>query len=280
MINIEFTPPELNGPEGTLQVISNINEQTPLFVTFKTISGNVLWSSKLNTNMFTRYGAISNTTMTINDSFGNVLTKWIWDPIQHGDLSHKIFKLWALKNRGANGIAIGTHNGMSGEWVNPVVNGELKATLVEPSDTQFKELKYFYGNLGWVSLVKEIVTKDGNDVTFYERGDGFTNSINKKIIQDHIKNTDIVEKRTKSKLINQLIIESSINGPIKWIHIDVEGLDGELVYAIEDDLLPKLLIFESLHMDDEYKTNIKNYLENKGYDVQHSGWNTICLKHE
>jgi hypothetical protein len=280
MINFIFTPPEINEPEGTVEVLIKTIKNSPLFVTFKTLSGNVLWSSKLNSNMFTRYGAISNTTISVVDNFGNTLTKWTWDPIQHGDLSHKIFKLWAINNRGSNGIAIGTHNGMSGEWVNPVVNGELKATLVEPSDIQYKELNSFYNKMGWVSLIKEIITKDGKDVLFYEGGDGFTNSIDKEIIEKHVNESEIIERFTNSKSINDLIIESSVNGKIKWIHIDVEGLDGDLVYAIKDELLPELLLFESLHMSDEYKRDISNYLTKKGYKVQHSGWNTICLKNE
>jgi hypothetical protein len=280
MINFIFTPPEINKPEGTVEVLIKTIKNSPLFVTFKTLSGNVLWSSKLNSNMFTRYGAISNTTISVVDNFGNTLTKWTWDPIQHGDLSHKIFKLWAINNRGSNGIAIGTHNGMSGEWVNPVVNGELKATLVEPSDIQYKELNSFYNKMGWVSLIKEIITKDGKDVLFYEGGDGFTNSIDKEIIEKHVNESEIIERFTNSKSINDLIIESSVNGKIKWIHIDVEGLDGDLVYAIKDELLPELLLFESLHMSDEYKRDISNYLTKKGYKVQHSGWNTTCLKNE
>lgn len=282
MIDIKFTPPEIHGPEGTVKVsVSNnmINDkQIELFVTFKTLSGEVLWSSKLSTNMFTRYGSISNTNMTVVDNLGNKLLDWVWDPFQHGDLSHKLFKIWALNNRGSNGIAIGTHNGMSGEWVNPVVNGELKATLVEPSDIQYKELYSFYNKMGWVTLLKEVITKDGNDVIFYEGGDGLTNTIKKQHIELYIEDEDIIENKLSSKSINDLIKESSVNGEVKWIHIDVEGLDGDLVYSIEDHLLPKLLVFESLHMDDEYKRNITNYLQNKGYHVQHPGWNTICIR--
>lgn len=282
MIDIKFTPPEMHGPEGTIEVsVSNniINDkQMPLFVTFKTLSGEVLWYSKLNTNMFTRYGSICNTTMTVVDSLGNKLVDWTWDPLQHGDLSNKLFKIWALNNRGSNGIAIGTHNGMSGEWVNPVVNGELKAILVEPSDIQYNKLNSFYNKMGWVTLIKEVITKDGNDVIFYEGGDGLTNTIKKHHIELYVEDDDIIENKLSSKSINDLIKESSVNGDVKWIHIDVEGLDGDLVYSIEDYLLPELLIFESLHMDDDYKTNITNYLQNKGYYVQHPGWNTICIR--
>jgi hypothetical protein len=88
----------------------------------------------------------------------------------------------------------------------------------------------------------------------------------------------IRETVKSSKSVNNLIIESCESGKVKWIHIDVEGMDGELIYAIREDLLPDLLLFESLHMQEEYYNNLKIYLEDKGYKVTKSGWNTICTK--
>lgn len=55
-------------------------------------------------------------------------------------------------------------------------------------------------------------------------------------------------------------------------------MDGELIYAINDELLPELLLFESLHMDNQYYDNLCSYLTNKGYSITKSGWNTICTK--
>ena len=55
-------------------------------------------------------------------------------------------------------------------------------------------------------------------------------------------------------------------------------MDCELIYAINDDLLPELLLFESLHMENEYYDNLCNHLTNKGYSITKSGWNTICIK--
>ena len=115
-------------------------------------------------------------------------------------------------------------------------------------------------------------------LTPYEGGNGFTNSLSNKIIEQYV-NIDLINSSIKkSKSINDLIIESSERGRVKWLHIDVEGLDGELIYAIKDDLLPELLLFESLHMENEYYDNLCNYLINKGYSITKSGWNTICLK--
>ena len=50
------------------------------------------------------------------------------------------------------------------------------------------------------------------------------------------------------------------------------------VYSINDNLLPDLLLFESLHMDDDYYNKLSNHLINKGYSITKSGWNTICKK--
>jgi hypothetical protein len=150
--------------------------------------------------------------------------------------------------------------------------------LVEASDIQFKDLLKYYNDKKWINCVQSLITTDGNDVVFYEGGNGFTNSLSKNIIEKHINVKQITTTLKPSKSINDLIIESSEQGKVKWLHIDVEGMDGDLIYAINDDLLPELLLFESLHMENEYYDNLCNYLINKGYSITKSGWNTICIK--
>jgi hypothetical protein len=218
------------------------------------------------------------TSVEIIDSLGNKLFDWDWDPFIHGDYAHQYFEIWSLNNVGSNGIVIGTHNGMTGEWVGPIIKGRLKATLVEASEPQFIDLLKFYNGKSWVNCRKELITSDGSDVIFYEGGEGFTNSISKNIIQKYVDELSITSNLKQSKSINDLIAESSEKDIIKWLHIDVEGMDGELIYAIHDNLLPELLLFESLHMDNQYYLDICNYLKNKGYLVTRSGWNTICIK--
>ena len=218
------------------------------------------------------------TTLEIIDSLGNKLLDWKWDPFINGDYAHQYFEIWSLNNIGSNGIAIGTHNGMTGEWVGPINKGILKGTLVEASDNQYNDLFRFYNGKTWVTCLKSLITTNGDDVIFYEGGNGFTNSLSNKIIEQYV-NIDLISSSIKkSKSINDLIVESSERGRIKWLHIDVEGMDGELIYAIKDDLLPELLLFESLHMENEYYDNLCNHLINKGYSITNSGWNTICLK--
>ena len=285
MISFEYTRPNEIHSEGNTKITVDYNTSTyydekqfPLHLIYKTLMGEVAWSIELFPGWFSEYSLISNTTIEIIDSLGNQLFEWKWDPFIHGDYAHQYFEIWALNNRGSNGIAIGTHNGMTGEWVGPVNKGLLKSTLVEASDIQFKDLVKYYKDKKWINCIQSLITTDGNDIIFYEGGNGFTNSLSKDIIEKHINVEEIITTIKPSKSINDLIIESSERGKVKWLHIDVEGMDGELIYAINDDLLPELLLFESLHMENEYYDNLCSYLTNKGYSITKSGWNTICIK--
>jgi hypothetical protein len=285
MIIFDFIKPSDENPEGRFKIsvdpISSeyySKEQFPLRLIHKTLMGEVEWSSDLYPGWFSEYLMNTYTSVEIIDSLGNKLFNWNWDPFIHGDYAHQYFEIWSLNNVGSNGIVIGTHNGMTGEWVGPIIKGRLKATLVEASEPQFVDLLKFYNGKSWVNCRKELITSDGSDVIFYEGGEGFTNSISKNIIQKYVDELSITSNLKQSKSINDLIVESSEKGIIKWLHIDVEGMDGELIYAIHDNLLPELLLFESLHMDNRYYLDICNYLKNKGYLVTRSGWNTICIK--
>jgi hypothetical protein len=285
MIIFEFTKPDNIHSEGNIKISIDHNtityydeKQFPLHLTHKTLMGEVAWSTELHSGWFSEYSMISNTTVEIIDSLGNKLFEWEWDPFIHGDYAHQYFEIWSLNNRGSNGIAIGTHNGMTGEWVGPVNKGLLKATLVEASDIQFKDLLKYYKGKKWINCIQSLITTDGNDVVFYEGGNGFTNSLSKNTIEKHINTEQITSRIKSSESINNLIIKSSERGKVKWLHIDVEGMDGELIYAINHDLLPELLLFESLHMENKYYDNLCSYLTNKGYLITKSGWNTICIK--
>ena len=285
MINFNFKNPDNSNPEGDITISVDYNaynyyseKQFPLHLMHKTLMGEVAWSAELYPGWYSSYGMNTHTTIEIIDSLGNRLFEWKWNPFVHGDYAHQYFEIWSLNNRGSNGIAIGTHNGMTGEWVGPVSKGLLNATLVEASEPQFTDLIKFYKDKKWINCIKSLITKDGADVIFYEGGAGFTNTTNENLILKYVDSQYINKTEKKSKSINDLIIESSERERVRWIHIDVEGLDGELVYSINDDLLPDLLLFESLHMEEEYYNNLSQYLVEKGYSVTKSGWNTICTK--
>lgn len=90
----------------------------------------------------------------------------------------------------------------------------------------------------------------------------------------------VTQVKKSSKSINDLIIECSEHDTIKWIHMDVEGLDGELIFAIKPELLPDLLLFESLHIENNFYNVLCDYLSKHNYKTIKSGWNTICIKNK
>ena len=286
MIDFKFESPNDKDSEGSIYVsLNNGSEnyydknQLPLHFMVKSLNGSVIWHSELYPGWWSLFTEISCTNVEIIDSLGNQILNWEWRPFVNGDLCHQKFYIWSLKNRGSNGIAIGTHNGLTGEWVIPVNKGLLKATLVEASEPQFKDLEKFYVGKKWVNCRQELVSKDGGEVTFYEGlTNGQTNSISRNTIRKHLDGNLIIPSLRPSISINELISDVSKNGEVKWLHLDLEGMDGEIIYSINKNLLPEVLIFESLHLTTEYYKNLCDYLQNQNYDVVKSNWNTICTK--
>lgn len=287
MIHFDFKRPNNEIPEGNITVKIDENsyeffdkKQFPLRLMHKTLSGEVMWNTDLYPGWFSSYDMNTYSTVEIIDSIGNKLFEWEWNPFIHGDYAHQFFEIWSLNNIGSNGIAIGTHNGMTGEWVGPVNKGIVKATLVEASDIQFKDLMRHYDKKTWVTCLQSLITKNGGEVEFWEGDNGFTNSLSYDVISNYVSESSIRKVTKSSKSINDLIVECSEKGKVDWIHMDVEGLDGELIYGISPDLLPKLLIFESLHIPDDYYLNLNNYLSQNNYKIIKSGWNTLCVKNK
>ena len=279
---IHFSHPTDENPYGilsaTIESIDTSIYTLPLSFEVKNcVDGQIKWSiSDMYEGHWFKYLEPCNSIATIKDKNNKIVDTWEWDTILHGDLSHKHFLDWCLKNKGSKGIAIGTHDGSTGEWVIPVRDGIIEAFLVEASDKQFEELSKNYSNINNSHLIKSLITKDGLDCTFFESPEGFTNSIDKEHIAKHTDNFVSVSKKSVS--LNDLIIQCGLEKDLKWLHLDVEGIDDELIMSLDDKKinLPELIIYESLNLNDERKKKIIKWLENKSYICVQSGWNTIA----
>lgn len=285
MINLEYKPSHDNHYEGLMTVALDVNcseyyspDQFPLRLIHKTLSGEILWHVDLYPGHWSQYSMLTYTSLEVIDNQGNKLIDWKWDPFVHGDFAHQMFEIWSLNNRGANGIAVGTHNGMTGEWVGPINKGLIRGTLVEASGIQFRDLCKYYNGITWVRLKEELITPDGESVTFYEGGEGWTNSIVKESIEKYVESENIKSSERTSVSINNLIEEESKEGGIEWIHLDVEGLDDKLILSIREDLLPKILVYENENIGDKSNNLVKEYLESKNYIVRFSNRNVIAYR--
>lgn len=283
---IIYTYPTNEHPQGYIGAeigFPNENYNYPLkFQVINTINSKVQWEcNDMYPGHWTRWFEPCNAISYLKDSNDKILEVFEWDQSVHGDIIHKKFLDWSKKNQGSKGIAIGTHDGTTGEWVVPVRMGLIDAILVEASDLQFGWLSQNYQNIQNTKLVKSLITKDGSDYVFFESKAGFTNSI----IQDHVIKyesdlTSMTSIKMKSKSLNDLIIECGLKNDLRWLHLDVEGIDDELIMSLDDNRikLPDVIIFESLNLSEERKKIVINWLESKNYECEVFGWNAIAMK--
>ena len=78
--------------------------------------------------------------------------------------------------------------------------------------------------------------------------------------------------------LNSLIDEQE--NEVKWIHLDVEGIDTDLILSISDKNMSvlDLLIYETINTSPEKKEICKLFLEKDGFSIKESGWNTIAIR--
>ena len=227
----------------------------PFYYVVTDIFGRTIWETTLFPNMFSLWQWPTWAKIKIIDSKGNSIYNWEWDPIKDGCICHQLFHLWSLNNRGSFGIAIGTHDGSTGEWVGSVNNGTLQALLVEASDKQFYKLREFYSGKNWVRCDQKIITTDLEDSNF---------PINE------------VHKSSES-LIS--LLES--NPGYKWLHLDVEGIDADLILSLKgrEDLLPEVLVYEHESLTPEHEESVFSFLLINSYKIYKSySRNTIAFK--
>ena len=242
------------------------------------VDGKIKWSSSLSPGYWSSFVEPCNALAEILDAEGNILSRWEWDTFLHGDESHVLFMIWCLKNKGAKGIAIGTHDGTTGEWVDPLRSGLIEAFLVEASIPQYKRLIENYKGIERCFPILSLVTSDGEDCEFFEGPDGFTNSV----IQEHTLQytSEITKTIKKSRSLNDLICEVGLDKELKWLHLDVEGIDADLIMSLDESRvnLPEFIIYESLNLSAEKKEDVCKWLSGRGYSYKESGWNTIAHK--
>lgn len=283
MIEFKYNHPCETDIFGSIKVsvISDNNYSFPLlFVFYRKIDNRELWRCQLESvGWWAAYSEPCNGYALIYDSNSNVVDKWEWDTINHGDDSHRYFYNWCRNNKGSKGIAIGTHDGTTGEWVYPVKENIVNAILVEATDEQYKSLYNNYKDYENVKTICNLITPNGGNVDFYEGNYGYVNSVFKSHVNKFTNDENEIKKINKKSIsLNDLIIENG--NDIKWLHIDTEGLDGELIMSLDESKIniPEIIIYESVNLTNNEKELVTNWLKSKSYFVKEIGWNTYALK--
>ena len=247
-------------------------DQLPLKFQIKnSVSKKILWEVELHDNMWGHYGENEMNDVIVYDNNNKFVTHYYWDVHKHGSIFHK--SLWyyckSLINNGKNpvGLVIGTHDGEFGEWVPLVKNYMSEMILIEGSQHTFDKIKSNYEHYTSLQLVNTIITPHGGEVEFFEGGRGYTNTIVERVIRSW--ETEKIESTIKeSESINKYLTPN-----IDWLHLDVEGLDSELI--LNSHYLPNFIIFEDYNLHDVQKKEVYGYLKSLNYTL-HSEFG-ICM---
>ena len=275
---------DINYGEGQIKINTNNltsvleQEQLPLIIKIKnSISKDVVWETRLESNMWASYPKNELKDVIVEDSKGNFIYRYNWDVMQHGSIFYKSLWLYCkgLINKGEKpvGLVIGTHDGEFGEWVPLAKNFMSDMLLVEASETQFNRLTTNYKGKTGLSFLQELITTDGEDVEFFEGGKGYTNTVVKRVI-DYWETEEVRSTNRTSISINQLI-KDNFYKKLDWLHLDVEGLDAKLLMSMESETLPNFIIFEDFNLDPEEKMEITSWFENQNYQLHSEGG--ICM---
>jgi FkbM family methyltransferase len=256
--------------------ISKYNPNLPLRLKIKKhVSGEEQWATNLNDNWYATYPNTEMFDVEIYDSKDRLVYCKRWDVMEHGNHFYK--SLWMynksiLSNgRFPKGLVIGTHDGEFGEWVPIVENRECSVVLVEASDNQFNKLKHNYRYHSLVKPIQNLITPNGGEVEFFEGGAGYTNTVVENVIR-HWEKEEIKSTKRPSISITDLIL-TECDGSIDWLHLDVEGLDAQLIMGIDETKvsLPNFIIFEDYNLSQDKKDEIYSWLHNKGYNTYSEG---------
>lgn len=268
----------------TNQTIVSVEKTTidkslfPLKIIFKNIVTNEIhFETFLQPHMWTSWvGAELITDILIYTSKGDLLHRWNWDVTEHGDEIEKLLWYYLLdrNNKGfrPNGLVIGSHDGRNGHWIYPVKKDITNVTLVDGSEKQYQMLEQNYKDYTNVKTKNTIVTTDGSDVTWYQGGEGYTDTIKPELIESWLNKNQITQISKGSISINELMLQK----PYDWLHLDVEGIDAELILCLEQK--PNVIIYENMNIGEDEKLKLADWFSENDYKTITAMGNTMAIK--
>jgi len=238
----------------------------------KLLNNETIYDANMYVNHWASHPAVEYCYIEAITKTGISLFREDWDPIKHGCLSDSIFYTWCLKNPGSKGISIGSNDGTGGDYVVPYMRGLIESmVLVEASERTFESLKRNYSNDGRIKTINTLVSTKSEKIKFYEStsGPGLVNSVYPDFAK--LFNEDLVEIEKDAIGINEIIANNT--SEIDWLHIDVEGLDAELIMAVDLNIIkPKVIIYENNNGKNQRipGDELIEYLNKNGYEVFNS----------
>jgi hypothetical protein len=196
-------------------------------------------------------------------------------------------------------LQIGAHDGTSDDPLNSALSKKTwSATLVEPTDTAFKNLELLRGQRPDTSLINKAVTADGSPVTLYvpftegheEFSSVWSSPDKEQVLYEVARNLGKhMVKRTKIRPTvfeavspSQLLEMGHISATsVNVLVCDIEGPDPSIIKGFLDaEARPEVLMFEHYHDVAGQTPALINRLYDEGYStIIQSTKDTLALRY-
>jgi hypothetical protein len=117
-----------------------------------------------------------------------------------------------------------------------------------------------------------IVTVNGGTVEWYQGGEGYTDTVVSDLIHDWLEDSQITKVQKESVSFVELTNQNDFD----WIHLDVEGIDGDLILSLEK--LPNVIVYESMNLGEEMETKLNEWFVKNNYNVLVCNGNTMVTR--
>lgn len=241
------------------------------------ITGQIHNVYELSSNMWASWqGAELITDVLVYDMSEKLIQEFKWEVWRHGDEIEKA--LWFYLNYrkenklSSNGLVIGTHDGRNGHWIYPIKENLSKVTMIDGSPEQFKKLTQNYALNNNCTMINDIVTVDGGEVTWFQGGEGYTDTVVESLIKDWL-GEDKIRATTRNSISFKKLIQDN---EFDWIHLDVEGIDDDLILSLEKK--PNMIIFESMNLSSDRIERLNVWFEQNNYSTITTNGNTLASR--
>ena len=121
-------------------------------------------------------------------------------------------------------------------------------------------------------MMNTIVTVNGGTVEWYQGGEGYTDTVVSDLIHDWLDHSQITKVQKESVSFVELTNQNDFD----WIHLDVEGIDGDLILSLEK--LPNVIVYESMNLGKEMETKLNEWFVKNNYNVLVCNGNTMATR--
>lgn len=275
---------ENNSLKTTVEFLSNdINYPVKLYFTGE--SGSIQWIHEVvGSGVWCSWPHSRYQNIRVIDNNGDLIFNKVWKYCDKSDIVEIEFINWCRNyifenGTNPNGIVIGSHNGLGGEWVEAYKQDLIgNVLLIEPNIVPFHQLVSNYQNDSRFTFKQVVISESNGFVDFYTDNDESSES--SSLIQSNIlKNHNESSKKT----VKSLTPSDIFNNDVQWLHIDAEGYDARIILLIEDEYINNLrfIIWEHIHLSEEEKDILKLKLESSGFIIiVGKDYNTFAIKYE